>query len=146
MNDNIAVTGWVSLKLVDADGNVKHEDSFPNLVVTTGKDFIASRMAGTASAVMSHMAVGTSAIATSVTNTTLGNEVGRTTTTVTVTDNVVSHYSVFGPGVGTGALREAGIFNSATTNAGAMLARTTFALVNKAASDTMYVTWTITIK
>ena len=46
-------------------------------------------------------------------------------------------------GDATGAVTEAGIFNAATS--GTMLCRTTFDVINKGASDTMSVTWTITV-
>jgi hypothetical protein len=46
-------------------------------------------------------------------------------------------------GVGTGAISEAGIFNA--SSGGTMLCRTVFPVVNKQASDTIAITWTITI-
>ena len=51
--------------------------------------------------------------------------------------------SSFEGGDATGAVTEAGIFNAATS--GTMLCRTTFDVINKGASDTMSVTWTITV-
>jgi hypothetical protein len=61
----------------------------------------------------------------------------------TVTDNTIQYIASFEAGDGTGAVTEAGIFNAAT--GGSMLCRTVFSVVNKAADDTMSVTWTITI-
>jgi hypothetical protein len=49
----------------------------------------------------------------------------------------------FGAGVGTGALTEAGIFNA--SSAGTLLCRTVFSVINKAANDTMSITWTVTL-
>jgi len=49
----------------------------------------------------------------------------------------------FGAGVGTGAVTEAGIFNA--SSAGTMLCRTTFSVINKAAADTLGITWTVTV-
>jgi hypothetical protein len=51
--------------------------------------------------------------------------------------------SSFEAGDGTGAVTEAGLFNAAT--GGDMLCRTVFSVVNKAADDTMAITWTITL-
>ena len=51
--------------------------------------------------------------------------------------------SAFEAGDATGAVTEAGIFNAAS--GGDMLCRTVFSVVNKAADDTMSVTWTITL-
>ena len=52
-----------------------------------------------------------------------------------------SHVIEIGPG--TGAITEAGLFDAAS--GGDMLARTVFSVVNKGASDSITITWTITI-
>ena len=44
INDSIKVTGELKLTVTRPDGHVKHEVIIPNLVVTTGKNYIASRM------------------------------------------------------------------------------------------------------
>ena len=44
---------------------------------------------------------------------------------------------------GTGAITEAGIFNASSS--GTMLCRTVFSVVNKGASDSMTITWTVTV-
>ena len=67
------------------------------------------------------------------------------TTIPSATKHKVVYVSSFEAGDATGAVKEAGIFNSGTAAAGDMLSRTTFAVVNKAADDTMAVTWTITL-
>ena len=59
INDSIKVTGELKLTLTRPDGNVKHEVIIPNLVVTTGKNYIASRMKDASATAMSHMAIGT---------------------------------------------------------------------------------------
>ncbi len=143
--DLIKATGALELVLTGEDGQVKDRINVNNLVVTVGKNFIASRMVGTASTVMSHMAVGTSNTAPAAGNTTLGTEVGRAAFSVgaSATNNVVSYTAIFGPGTGTGALVEAGIFNAGA--AGTMLARTVFAAINKGASDSLTINWNITI-
>ena len=57
--------------------------------------------------------------------------------------NTITYVSSFEAGEATGAVTEAGVFNAASS--GTMLCRTVFAVVNKAADDTMSVTWTITL-
>lgn len=142
--DDLKITGALSIVLTGADGQVKDTREIPNLVVTVGKNFIASRMVGTASAIMSHMAVGSSSTAPAAGDTTLGTELGRVTlTSGTATTNVATYVATFGTGVGTGGIQEAGIFNAAS--AGTMLCHTTFAVVNKGANDTMTITWTVTV-
>ena len=49
INDNLSVKGEVVITLTDENGNLKARQEINNLVVNTGKAFIASRMVGTAS-------------------------------------------------------------------------------------------------
>ena len=142
--DKFTATGTVNVIVRDEDGKVKQEFTVPNLVVDSGLDFIASRMKDTAAAAMSHMAVGTGSVAAAAGDTTLGAEAARVAlTTTTVTDNAIAYVATFAAGTGTGALTEAGILNA--NSAGDLLCRTVFSVINKGASDSMTVTWTVTI-
>ncbi len=115
-----------------------------NLVVTAGKNFIASRMEGTSSNVMSHMGIGTGTTAAAVGDTALETQAGRVSlTSTTVTTNSVAYVATFPAGTGTGAITEAGIFNAST--GGTMLCRTVFSVINKGAADTLGITWTVTV-
>lgn len=143
-NETLKATGSLRVVLTGPDGKVKEEHTFKNLVVNSGKEFVASRMVGTTSAVMSHMAVGSNTTAPVAADTALGTELGRVAiSSGTRTANVVTYTATFPPGTGTGALAEAGIFNA--NIAGTMLCRTVFAVVNKAANDSLSITWTVTI-
>lgn len=144
--DDIKANGSLHILLQDYLGNTKVDFRTNNLVVTPGKNFIASRVIGTASAVMSHMALGTNSTAPVTANTTLAAEISptaRAAVSASATGNEITYTSTFGPGVASGTLVEAGIFNAST--AGTMLSRTTFNAVNKDVSDTLVVTWKITI-
>ena len=145
ITDNLKLKGRVALELRGKDGQVKETREIDNLVVDAGLDFIASRMAGTSSDVMSHMALGSGTTAAAAGDTDLDSILGsrELLDSVTVTDNTVVYVSSFEAGDATGAVTEAGIFNAAS--AGTMLCRTVFSVVNKAADDTLSVTWTITI-
>lgn len=144
INDSIKVTGELKLTLTRPDGNVKHEVIIPNLVVTTGKSYIASRMKDASATAMSHMAVGTGSTAAAAGNTALGSEAGRVAlTSTTVTNNDVAYVATFPAGTGTGALTEAGIFNASSS--GTLLCRTVFSVINKASADTLGITWTVTV-
>jgi len=46
INDSFKVTGDVAIQIFDKDGNLKDTREIKNLVVTVGKEFIASRMVG----------------------------------------------------------------------------------------------------
>jgi hypothetical protein len=141
---NVTVTGTPRIVLTDKDGNVKQDFSVPNLVVTTGKTFIAARMVGTPTA-MSHMALGTGTTAAAVGDTALQTELVRVAfSSATSTGAVTTYIASFSAGTGTGAITEAGTFNASSS--GTMLCRTTFPVVNKGADDTMSITWTITIQ
>jgi hypothetical protein len=116
----------------------------PNLVVTAGKEYVASRMKDTTKNAMSHMAVGSGSTSAAAGDTALGSELDRQAlTSTTVSSNEITYVATFGAGDGTGAIAEAGLFNAAS--AGDMLCRTTFGVINKAASDSMTITWVVTV-
>ena len=109
------------------------------MIVDSGLQHMADQMAEENQAAMSHMAVGTGTNAPAVGDTTLQTELARVAmTSITRSDKKVTYVATFGPGVGTGALTEAGILNAAS--AGDMLTRIGFAVKNKGANDTMTVT------
>lgn len=143
LNDQLKVTGDVVVEIIGADGQIKDRREIKNLVVATGKTFIAGRMVGTPT-VMSHMAVGSSSGAAATGDTALGASLGRVAlTSSTSAGAVVTYVATFPPGTGTGAVVEAGVFNDPTT--GTMLCRTVFAVVNKGVDDAMSITWAITV-
>jgi len=143
INENIKVTGQVMVEITGPDGQVKERREIKNLVVTSGKTFIAGRMVGTPTA-MSHMAIGSSSTAAANGDTALGAELGRVALATSGSSaNVVTYTASFPAGTGTGAVVEAGIFNAST--AGTMLCRTVFPVINKGVDDAMSITWQITV-
>lgn len=143
--EKFGITGALDIVLRDEFGNIKQEIHVPNLVVTVGKNFIASRMIGTTATVMSHMAIGTSSTTPATSNTTLGVEIGRVALSpaASVSNNVVTYVATFPAGTGTGAIAEAGILNAAS--AGTLLCRTVFNVVNKGSADTLTISWNVTV-
>ena len=134
----LTLTGTLSVSL---NGEVVQE--IPNLVVTTGKNYVASRMKDATATAMSHMAIGTGSTAAAAGDTALGSEAARVAlTSTTVSTNTISYVSTFPAGTGTGALTEACVINASSS--GTMLCRTVFATVNKNSSDVMSITWLIT--
>jgi len=145
-NDAIKMTGNLKLVLTDEHGNVKQEEEIKNLVVTVGKNFIASRIKDATATAMTHMEVGTGTTAAAVGDTALQTAVASsrvTLTSTTVTTNNVAYVASFPAGTGTGALTEAGIFNASSS--GTLLCRTVFSVINKGAADTLGITWTVTV-
>ena len=139
LRDNMKLVGKLSIAVND---EIVQEVN--NLVVTTGKNYVASRIKDTTAAAMSHMAIGTGSTSPAAGDTTLGTETARVAlTSTTVTNADVAYVSSFGAGTGTGAITEAGLFNS--SSAGTLFCRTTFSVVNKGADDSMTITWTVTV-
>lgn len=144
INSEIKATGRLSVVLKDSGGQVKESREIDNLVVASGLDFIASRMKDTTDTVMGYMAIGTGTTAAATGDTALGTELDRNAlTSTTVTGNQIEYVAQWAAGDGIGPVTEAGIFNADT--AGDMLARTVFDVVNKAANDSLSITWTITL-
>ena len=143
IQETIKAKGELSIKLFGPDGKLKGEKIVPNLVVTTGRTFIAARMVGTPMA-MSHMAIGSGTTDPAAGDTALQTELGRVSLTSSASAGaVVTYVASFGAGTGTGAVTEAGILNA--SSGGTLLCRTEFATVNKGADDSMSITWTITV-
>jgi len=144
ITDSVKVKGNLIILVKDESGDLKDKREIDNLVVTLGKNHIASRLTSNANVIMSHMAVGDSNTSAVVSQTGLGSELARVTLDSTTLDNATATYTAtFGAGVGTGSLAEAGIFNAGSS--GIMLCRTNFNAVNKAAGDTIVITWNVTI-
>lgn len=144
LQENFGIKGELTISVFDRNGNLKEAKKVPNLVVTVGKNYIASRMVGTAATVMSHMAIGTGTGTPAVGDTALGTQAGIVALTAfTASTNTVTATATFAAGTGTGAITEAGIFNAAS--AGTLLCRTTFPVVNKAAGDSIAITWVVTV-
>jgi hypothetical protein len=139
INDQLQLKGHLQIHLND-----ELVQDIDNLVVTAGKNLVASRLVGTSSDVMSHMAIGSGTTAAAAGNTALGTELGRVSlTSGAASAAVVTYVATFAAGTGTGAVTEAGLLNA--SSGGTMLCRTVFSVVNKGANDSMTVTWTVTV-
>jgi hypothetical protein len=146
VNENTNATGLVKVVQTNSAGETVREFTVPNLVVTSGRNHIAEKIvAGSGVAVsMSHMAIGTGNATPAASDVALGTEVGRITLAGSqVNTNTITYSATFGAGLGIGAITEAGIFNSST--GGTMLCRVQFSQVNKAAGDSIAITWVVTI-
>lgn len=132
----------VKLELFDEFGKLKDVREFHNEVKNAGLYGLMDQLLASPSLTKpTHMELGTGTggttkLATYIADSrvALGTKT-RDTATVTLP-------ATFGAGVGTGAITEAGIFDSATQDAGNMWLYASFAAVNKAAGDSLSVTWT----
>jgi hypothetical protein len=152
LQENLKMVGELTIQVFNENGDLKSATKVPNLVVTNGKNYIASRMVGTAATVLSHMAIGTGTSSPAIGDTNLGTEAYRSSITLTNPNggNTIVSTATFGAGNGTGAITEAAIFNYGTyaaspTSGQYMLCRTTFPAVNKASGDSIAISWTVTV-
>lgn len=146
IQENVKPTGLVKIVHTNASGEIVKEFEVPNLVVTSGKNHIASKIAATTNSPvsMTHMAIGTGSASPVVADTTLGVEGGRVSLTNTVVaTNTITYTATFPAGTGTGAITEAGVFNA--SSGGTLLCRTTFPSVTKQVGDSIAITWVVTV-
>jgi len=144
--EKLVLTGRVNYKLFDEAGKLKDERDVKNVVVTVGKNYLALWLtqATQSDYFMRYLALGTGSTAASASDTILETELAtRVAGTLSSSTNVWQNQGTFGPGVNTGAITEAGIFTA--SSAGTMLARQVFSVINKAAGDSLQVTWQITL-
>ena len=146
-SDTLKITGQVNIKVFDADGKLTKEVDHHNLVVDAGKSFIASRIATNIETPMNHMALGQGSVSASAGDVSLLEEVANGRIAIAspiVTGNKIAFTGIFPPLVATGnAVCEAAIFNS--LSGGTMLCRTVFPAIVKSETDTVAISWTITI-
>ena len=141
MEEKMEIKGKLKIEVV-RNGKVIETKEVDNIIVTTGKNLVATLVAGSGTS-FTHMAIGTSATAEAISNTTLGTETGRVLLTgKTVASNVISFTGDFPAGTGTGTIVEAGIMNASSS--GVMLNRATFSSVSKTASDALKISWDVT--
>lgn len=141
--DELAPEDNVTLTLRGPDGEIKHEETIHNLIVTTGRSAIVDRLAS-GTVTPTHMGVGTGAAAAAAGDTALGAELDRNALTSKVAaTNVLTMVCDWAAGDATGAITEAGVFSAAA--AGTLFSRAVFSVINKAAGDTLQITWTFTL-
>lgn len=145
ITERLKPEGDLVIILKDKNGNVKDKRDIKNLVVTSGKDFIAACFGQDPGPErMSHMAVGTSTVTPDVSDASLGSEISREPlVSTTVNANIVTFSANFPAGSGTGAITEACIISD--TSPSEMLCRTTFSVVNKEADDSITINWNVAI-
>lgn len=116
LQSNVKLTGKLVIKKFDAVKNLVYETEVNNLVVTSGKQFLASRIIANTASVMSHMAIGDDASSASASQTTLINELARVAVDSATSSGVNATFvATFPAGTGTGDIVEASITNAAAS-------------------------------
>jgi len=150
MKAGLNIVGHGRAVLKDELGRIKELREFDNVFTDVGDAHVADQMASTpGETAMSDMSIGTVTTALTAVDTVLGGELDRNTLTSFTQgaggdDNKVVYVGDWAAADGTGAITEAGIFNSHTADSGTMLCAQTFSVINKGASDTLQITWTVT--
>jgi hypothetical protein len=145
----VTIKGSVKHELFDENGKLKFVREDHNLVVTVGKTALATWLAAATQAApfMPYVGLGTGVAAAAAGDTALGTEFSgggyaRILGAVTSSGNVYQNVATFPAGNGTGAITEAGLFSALT--GGTLMAHQVFAAYNKAAADSLQITWTLT--
>ena len=143
MKSKINLFGHGRAELRGADGKIKELREFDNVFTDVGDAHVADQMASTPTEdVISDMSVGTVTTTLTAGDTQLGGEDDRNTLTSFTQgsggdDNKVVYIGDWAARDATGALTEAGIFNSHTADSGTMLCAQSFSVINKGAAATL---------
>ena len=141
---NVVLTGKLVIQKYNEQNELIYSEEFPNLVVTTGKSYLATRMHSNSADPIGYMAIGTTATTVDTTQTTLLNETARVALSNHETSGTGAAFTaVFGPGVGIGSIVEAGLFTASSS--GTMLARTTFPVITKDSGETVSIYWVVSV-
>lgn len=150
MNDSLPVLGTYTLEIRDIHGNVRDVSTFKNLVVTTGKALITSRIGSNASSAATYAAVGISNTAVSAGQTTLVSEItdsglARASATIsqvtTTTTNDTFRATYTWTASGSKTIEEVGIFNASSS--GTMLSRALTGTKSVVSGETVTLTYNL---
>jgi hypothetical protein len=153
--DILRLRGCLELALHDAKtGALVHYQKKDNLVVVSGRRWVLEKINATNNQTnaINSIAVGTSTTAPASNDTKLGSEltatVGRlacsidTTNVTSGTPNWIATCQ-FQTDQATGVIGEAGLFNTTSATAGTLFSHVTFSTFNKATSNTLSVSYSI---
>lgn len=142
--DDVQMTGEFWYRLFDEEDNTVEERTIKNLVVASGKAFLANRCIANTQNPISHVAIGSGTTPPADTQTQLVAETARVAlSTATSTNNVVNCAGTVPAGTGTGTVEEVALFNAATL--GVMISRTLTGTITKPAGLGLQFSWTLTV-
>lgn len=144
MEEISKMKGSVEIKVIGPDGIVKSLVRKNNLIVTVGKAALATWLAASSQsgAFMPYTAVGSGTTTPAISDTALQTEVARVANAPSASTNVLSFAAVYGPGVATGAISEAGLLSA--VSAGTLFSHVVFSVQNISSGDTLNVNWSVT--
>jgi len=146
LRDHFGIKGKCEVKLFGPDGRLKEERVIHNTVTNLLDAHVADQMSDSADATLGFIAVGTgsgqNAADTGLDAVLDRNALTSVTQQAGGDDNDVLYVGDWAAGDGTGAITEAGILRLDDDATLAFYAD--FAVVNKAAGDTLQINWTVT--
>ena len=147
--DGLGLSGFMVAELFKADGALKDRRTVHNTVTTLCHKMSADQLLAAPAVVTpgwmelgtgSGQGAGDTTLATYI----AGSRTALDSKTRGGADAIITMVCTFGAGTGTGAVLEAGIFNVVTENTTDLLTYADFSVINKAAGDSLVVTWTLT--
>lgn len=143
VKDTFSIKGHLDIKVFGQNGALKDSRSIHNTVKNAGLYGLLDQcLASPSLAKVGWMAIGTGTPAATL----LGTEIDRNALTSKTRSNaVLTMVANWAAGDGTGTITEAGLFDVVTANTANMWCSSSFAGIVKGASDTLQITWTITI-
>lgn len=152
LTDSFIPTGALTLEFTNVKTGKKKRYHYKNMVVTFGKNGIAQRLAGQSSGEITYCALGTGTTAPALGDTQMQTEIFRKLISVrSYSNNVATFQTYFGTSEANGTLREAGLFGNGvgrtatdTSGTGQLYCRTAINRT-KTSSDTLTLTWSVTI-
>lgn len=154
MISKFAMKGRVELRLFGEDGKLKDIRAIkdirvtPNTITTFCDKVVANRLANDSptQGIITHIAIGTGTGGGASSNSLVTESDRNAVTSIDqgtgAADNDIVIVGDWAAGDGTGAITEAGLFNAASGPG--MFAYASFSAINKGASDTLQITWTLT--
>jgi len=151
MSDCIRLRGCYEIGVYDTNGNLVDYRKVDNVVVTSGRSYVLSRLVSGSpqTDVISAIAVGTVTTAPVTGDTLLGSEVLRIAIASFVTTGLTANppswqaQCTFDTSQANTTLGEAGLFNLTASKVQTMLSHVTFATINKTTSNTLAISYTI---
>lgn len=143
VKDTFSIKGHLDIKVFGQNGALKDSRSIHNTVKNAGLYGLLDQCVASPSlAKVGWMAIGTGTPAATL----LGAEIDRKALTSKTRSNaVLTMVANWAAGDGTGTITEAGLFDVVTANTVNMWCSSSFTGIAKGATDTLQITWTITI-
>ena len=155
MKDKIKIEGKLHYELRDKNNNLKDKNTIKNTVTDFMDAHIADQLSDQGQSQIGWIALGTStgqgagdtdlAIYSVDTFLALSGTTSLGVQGTGANDNDVIYYGYWGAGVGTATITEAGVFQASGTSRSTMCLYNDSLNVAKGASDTLKVTWTLTV-